>query len=68
LALKFMHTFVFSSISALVVGALFYVLSTGRSAVSEAYTTTDTNIGTVFVFLLALIIGLSVWPRILEKL
>ena len=67
MALKFMHTFVFSSISALVVGALFYVLSTGRSAVSEAYTTTDTNIGTVFVFLLALIIGLSVWPRILEK-
>ena len=68
MAVKFIHTFVFSSISALVVGALFYVLSTGRSAVSEAYTTTDTNLGSIFIFLLALIIGLSVWPRILEKL
>ncbi|MBE0523175.1 MAG: hypothetical protein IBX40_02395 [Methanosarcinales archaeon] len=68
MAVKFMHTFVTSSLSALVVGVLFYVLSTGRSAVSEAYTTTDTNLGSVFIFLLALIIGLSVWPRILEKL
>ena len=68
MAVKFMPTFVTSSLSALVVGVLFYVLSTGRSAVSEAYTTTDTNLGSVFIFLLALIIGLSVWPRILEKL
>jgi hypothetical protein len=67
LAVKFTHTFVISSLSALVIGALFYVLSTGRSVVSEAYTTTDTNLGSVFIFILALIIGLSLWPRILEK-
>jgi hypothetical protein len=32
-----------------------------------AYTVNDTYLGTVFVLLLALIIGLAVWPRVLEK-
>ncbi|TFH46346.1 MAG: hypothetical protein E4G94_02600 [ANME-2 cluster archaeon] len=67
MAVKFLHTFLFSTVSSLVIGAIFYVLSINRSAISQAYTVTDTNLGTVFVFLLAMLIGLSLWPRILEK-
>ena len=67
MTVKFKHTFMYSTITAAVVGALFYSLSLGRSAVSEAYTVTDTNLGTVFVFLLALIIGLSLWPKVLDR-
>jgi len=43
------------------------VLSAGKSAALAAYTVNDTYLGTVFVLLLALIIGLAVWPRVLEK-
>lgn len=67
MAVKFLHTFLFSTVSSLVIGAIFYVLSINRSAVPQVYTMTDTNLGTVFVFLLAMLIGLSLWPRILEK-
>lgn len=67
MAVQFAKTFGFSAVTALAVGALFYVLSAGKSAVSVAYTVNDTYLGTVFVFVLALIIGLAVWPRVLEK-
>ena len=67
MTVKFKHTFMYSTVTAAVVGALFYMLSLGRSAVSEAYTVTDTNLGTVFVFLLALIIGLSLWSKLLDR-
>lgn len=67
MAIKFSHTLIFSTATGLVVGALFYILSAGQSAISEAYTVTDTNLGSVFVFLLTLIIGLSLWPRMLER-
>jgi len=43
------------------------VLSAEMSTASAAYTVNDTYLGTVFVFVLALIIGLAVWPRVLEK-
>ena len=66
MTVKFKHTFMYSTVTAAVVGVLFYVLSSGRGAVSEAYTVTDTNLGTVFVFLLALIIGLALWPRFID--
>ncbi len=67
MAVKFAHTFMYSTITAAVAGTVFYVLSSGRMAVSEAYTVNDTYLGSVFVLLLALIIGLAVWPRVLEK-
>jgi lipopolysaccharide export LptBFGC system permease protein LptF len=67
MAVQFARTLGFSSVTALAVGALFYVLSTGKCAASAAYTMNDTYLGTVFVFVLALIIGLAVWPRVLEK-
>ena len=67
MTVKFKHTFMYSTVTAVVVGVLFYALSLGRSAVSEAYTVTDTNLGTVFVFLLALIIGLALWPKVLDR-
>lgn len=67
MAVKFKHTFMYSTVTAAVVGVLFYVLSLERGAVSEAYTITDTNLGTVFVFLLALIIGLALWPKALDR-
>ena len=67
MAVQFAKTFGFSGVTALAVGALFYVLSAGKSAASAAYTVNDTYLGTVFVFVLALIIGLAVWPRVLEK-
>ena len=47
--------------------ALFYLLSAGKSAASAAYTGNDTYLGTVFVFVLALIIGLALWLGVLEK-
>jgi lipopolysaccharide export LptBFGC system permease protein LptF len=64
---QFTKTLGFSSVTALAVGVLFYVLSAGKSAASAAYTVDDTYLGTVFVLLMALIIGLAVWPRVLEK-
>ncbi len=67
MAVQFTKTLGFSSVTALAVGALFYVLSAGKSAASATYTVNDTYLGTVFVFVLALIIGLAVWPRVLEK-
>ena len=67
MVVQFARTFGLSVVSALVVGALFYMLSAGKSAASAAYTLNDTYLGTVFVLLLALIIGLAVWPRVLEK-
>ena len=67
MTVKFKHTFMYSTVTAAVVGVLFYVLSTGRSVMFEAYTVTDTNLGTVFVFLLALIIGLALWPRFIDR-
>ena len=67
MTVKFKHTFMYSTVTAAVVGTLFYALSSGRGAVSEAYTVTDTNLGTVFVFLLALIIGLALWPKVLDR-
>jgi len=67
MAVKFAYTFMYSTITAAVAGAVFYVLSSGRMVVSEAYTVNDTYLGSVFVLLLALIIGLAVWPRVLEK-
>jgi len=67
MVVKFAHTFMFSMITAAVAGAVFYVLSSGRMVVLEAYTVTDTYLGSVFVLLLALIIGLAVWPKVLEK-
>jgi uncharacterized MnhB-related membrane protein len=67
MAIKFSHTLIFSTATGLAVGALFYILSAGKSAISEAYTVTDTNLGSAFVFLLTLIIGLSLWPRMLER-
>ncbi len=67
MAVQFTRTLGFSVVTALAVGALFYVLSVGKSAASAAYTMNDTYLGTVFVFVLALIIGLAVWPRVLEK-
>ena len=45
MAVKFLHTFLFSTVSSLVIGAIFYVLSINRSAISQAYTVTDTNLG-----------------------
>lgn len=67
MAVSFARTLGFSAVSAAAAGALFYVLSAGKGAVSAAYTVNDTYLGTVFVFVLALIIGLAVWPRVLEK-
>ena len=67
MAVKFKHTFMYSTVTAAIMGVLFYVLSSRRSAVSEAYAVTDTNLGTVFVFLLALIIGLALWPRFIDR-
>jgi len=43
------------------------VLSAGKSASSAAYTVNDTYLGTVFVLLLAHVIGLAVWPGVPEK-
>ena len=67
MVVQFAKTLGFSSVTALAMGALFYVLSAGKSAALAAYTVNDTYLGTVFVLLLALIIGLAVWPRVLEK-
>jgi len=67
MAVQFAKTLGFSSATALAMGALFYVLSAGKSTALAAYTVNDTYLGTVFVFVLALIIGLAVWPRVLEK-
>ena len=67
MSVQFAKTFGFSGVTALAVAALFYVLSAGKSAALAAYTVNDTYLGTVFVLLLALIIGLAVWPRVLEK-
>ncbi len=67
MAVEFARTLGFIRVTSLAVGALFYVLSAGKSAVSAAYTVNDTYLGTVFVFMLALIIGLAVWPGVLEK-
>jgi len=67
MAVRFARTLGFSGVTALAVGALFYVLSMGKSVASAAYTVNDTYLGTGFVFVLALIIGLAVWPRVLEK-
>lgn len=67
MAVSFTRTLGFSSVTALAVGVLFYVLSAGKSAASAAYTVNDTYLGIVFVFVLALIIGLAVWPGLLEK-
>ncbi len=67
MALKFRNTLLYSTATAAVVAVVFYLLSSGRNAVSKAYTVTDTNLGTVFVFLLAFIIGLALWPRLQER-
>ena len=67
MAVRFAKTFGFSGVTALAVGVLFYVLSAGKSAASAAYTVNDTYLGTVFVFVLALVIGLAVWPGVLDK-
>ena len=67
MAVRFARTLGFSVVTALALGALFYVLSAGKSATSSAYTVNDTYLGTGFVFVLALIIGLAVWPGVLEK-
>ena len=67
MAVKFAHTFMYSTVTAVAVAALFYALSSGRMAVLEAFTVNDTYLGSVFVLLLALIIGLAVWPRVLER-
>ncbi len=67
MAVHFAKTLGFSVVTALAVGVLFYVLSVGKSATSAAYTLNDTYLGTVFVFVLALVIGLAVWPGVLEK-
>lgn len=67
MAVKFIYTFAASTVTALVAGVIFYTLSAGKSVSLMAYTTNDTYMGTTFVFLLALIIGLSVWSGLLEK-
>jgi hypothetical protein len=67
MAVKFAQTFMYSSVTAIAVAALFYALSSGKMAVLKLYTENDTYLGSVFVLLLALIIGLAVWPRVLEK-
>ncbi len=67
MALQFARTLGFSSVTALAVGTLFYVLSAGKGVTSAAYTVNDTYLGTGFVFVLALVIGLVVWPGVLEK-
>lgn len=67
MAVKFAQTFMYSTVTAMAVAALFYALSSGRMAAVELYTVNDTYLGSVFVLLLALIIGLAVWPRVLEK-
>ena len=67
MAVKFAHTFIYSTVTATATAALFFTLSSGRMAVLEAFTVNDTYLGSVFVLLLALIIGLAVWPRVLEK-
>lgn len=67
MALKFLKIFISSAIASLFITAVFYILSVSKSVVSEAYTSTDTVLGSVFIFLLGLIIGLSVWPKILER-
>ena len=67
MAVKFAHTFTYSTVTAAAAAALFFALSSGRTAISGAYTVNDTYLGSVFVLLLALIIGLAVWPRVLEK-
>jgi hypothetical protein len=66
-AVKFTHTFVISTVTALVLGGIFYLLSVRKSMASSAYTANDTYMGMVFVVLLALIIGLAMWPGLLEK-
>lgn len=67
MTVKFAQTFMYSTVTAMAVAALFYALSSGRMAAVELYTVNDTYLGSVFVLLLALIIGLAVWPRVLEK-
>lgn len=69
MSVNFVKPLGFSVVTALAVGALFYVLSPGKSAASAAYTVNDTYLGTVFVFVfvLALVIGLAVWPGVPEK-
>ncbi|MCL7475455.1 MAG: hypothetical protein SCH39_10315 [Methanosarcinales archaeon] len=67
MAVKFEHTFMYSTVTAIAAVALFYALSSGRMAVLEAYTINDTYLGSVFVLMLALLIGLAVWPKVLEK-
>jgi len=67
MAVQFAKTLGFSGMTALAVGVLFYVLSAGKSAASAAYTLNDTYLGMGFVFVLALVIGLAVWPGVLEK-
>ncbi|MCL7416198.1 MAG: hypothetical protein M8349_09125 [ANME-2 cluster archaeon] len=67
MAVKFAHTFMYSTITAAAAAALFYALSSVRMVVLEAYTVNDTYLGSMFVLLLALIIGLAMWPMVLEK-
>jgi len=67
MAVQFAKTLGFSVVTALAVGALFYVLSAGKGAASAAYTVNDTYLGTAFVFVLALVIGMAVWPGVLEE-
>ena len=67
MAVKFFHIFIVSATSALVLSILFYIMSAAREAVFKSYTATDTYLGSVFVFLMVFIIGLSLWPGILEK-
>ena len=67
MTVKFVHTFIMSTVQALVFGILFYLLSVRKSATSPVYTVNDTYMGMVFVILLSLIIGLALWPGLLEK-
>ena len=60
MSVNFVRPLGFSVVTALAVGVLFYVLSVSKGVVSAAYTVNDTYLGTVFVFVLALVIGLAV--------
>lgn len=71
MAANFTRTFALSAAVSLMIGALFYLLAAGKRTASSAYTTNyttnDVSMGVLFVVLLALIIGLSLWPSILER-
>ncbi len=61
------YSVIASLVTSLLVVVLFYILAMQKVQENMMYTTVDVYGGTVFVFILSMIVTASIWPGVIEK-